>query len=192
VPVTLITGPTRSGKSLWAEKLALRSHQSVIYIATAISSDQDPEWQDRLALHRSRRPLSWQTWEIPTQLVEALAECPAESCCLVDSLGTWTANWLEASPEIWQRQVEDLLYHLQRSEQTVILVGEEVGWGVVPAFPTGRQFRDRLGSLTQAIASFADQVYLVVAGYGIDLRKYGFLIDSPQGKNSEIADSSLQ
>jgi len=65
---------------------------------------------------------------------------------------------------------------LRQTSSTVILVSEETGWGVVPAYPLGRKFRDRLGYLTRQVGAVADPVYLVVAGYAVDLRLIGTAI----------------
>lgn len=169
----LVTGPARSGKSEWAEQLAVQSQRSVIYLATAALHPQDGEWQARLARHRQRRPPDWQLWEVPLALPAAIATAPAHHCLLVDSLGTWLANLLDQEESTWQQTLEDLLDSLQQTPNPVILVTEETGWGVVPAYPMGRLFRDRLGQLTRQVGAIADAVYLVVAGYAVDLQQVG-------------------
>ena len=169
----LVTGPARSGKSEWAEQLAINSQQPVIYLATAPLYPEDEEWQARLARHRQRRPADWELWEVPLALSAAIATAPAHHCLLVDSLGTWLANLLDQKEATWQRTLEDLLDSLQQSPNPIILVTEETGWGVVPAYPMGRLFRDRLGELTRRVGAIADAVYLVVAGYAVDLQQVG-------------------
>jgi len=169
----LVTGPARSGKSEWAEQLAINSQQPVIYLATAPLYPEDEEWQARLARHRQRRPADWELWEVPLALSAAIATAPAHHCLLVDSLGTWLANLLDQEEATWQRTLEDLLDSLQQSPNPIILVTEETGWGVVPAYPMGRLFRDRLGELTRRVGAIADAVYLVVAGYAVDLQQVG-------------------
>lgn len=169
----LVTGPTRSGKSEWAESLALASGQPVVYVATATASPGDPEWQARLAAHRQRRPATWRTLEVPIELAEAVSNGKVQDYWVVDSLGTWLANCLDQSEAVWQQTQDHLLHHLAQRQQAIVLVAEETGWGVVPAYPLGRTFRDRLGRLTRAIGAIADVVYLVVAGYAVDLRALG-------------------
>ncbi|NJN20770.1 MAG: bifunctional adenosylcobinamide kinase/adenosylcobinamide-phosphate guanylyltransferase [Leptolyngbya sp. RL_3_1] len=169
----LVTGPSRSGKSEWAESLALASGQPVVYVATSMVNPEDPEWQARLAAHRQRRPPTWRTLEVPLELAASLGNGQAHEYWLVDSLGTWVANCLEQSEPDWQRTQAQLISHLQQRRQTLVLVAEETGWGVVPAYASGRTFRDRLGSLTRAVGAIADAVYLVVAGYAIDVRALG-------------------
>jgi adenosylcobinamide kinase/adenosylcobinamide-phosphate guanylyltransferase len=171
--ISLVTGPARSGKSEWAEALATRSGQSVTYIATSQVDPEDLDWQKRVALHRDRRPAHWQLQEIPIALPEAVLSATAQDCLLIDSLGTWLANLLEQDDATWQATVQALVENLQQTPSTVILVSEETGWGVVPAYPIGRLFRDRLGYLTRQVGTVADAVYLVVAGYAVDVKHLG-------------------
>jgi adenosylcobinamide kinase / adenosylcobinamide-phosphate guanylyltransferase len=169
----LVTGPTRSGKSDWAEALALKTQQPVLYIATSQTDPDDLEWQARIAAHRDRRPSDWMLWEVPQDLTTALSEAPRDHCILIDSLGTWLANTLEQSTDQWQQTQAALLEVLQQRSHQMIFVAEEVGWGVVPAYPAGRLFCDRLGELVRRIGVLADRVYLVTAGYALDIKQLG-------------------
>jgi adenosylcobinamide kinase/adenosylcobinamide-phosphate guanylyltransferase len=92
---------------------------------------------------------------------------------LIDSLGTWLANLLDQDDATWHATVATLVDSLRHTPATVILVSEETGWGVVPAYPIGRLFRDRLGSLTRQVGAVAGAVYLVVAGYAVDVKRLG-------------------
>lgn len=177
----LVTGPTRSGKSEWAEQLALLSNRTVTYIATAQAIPEDPEWLERIRQHQQRRPTSWRLWEIPQALPAALEAGSSEDCFLVDSLGTWTANLLETNQAAWQEECRRLLDALVASQSDIILVAEETGWGVVPAYPLGRQFRDRLGALTRQVAHCTQHTYLVVAGYAVELSTLGQAVDTGRG-----------
>jgi adenosylcobinamide kinase/adenosylcobinamide-phosphate guanylyltransferase len=171
--IVLVTGPARSGKSEWAEQLAADSHRPVVYIATAQVNADDQEWQARIALHQQRRPADWQTLAVAVELATAVATAPPAACLLVDSLGTWLANLLEQDESTWQTTVDGLLESLSQTPCPVILVAEEVGWGVVPAYPMGRLFRDRLGGLIRHISAIATTVYLVTGGYVLDLSVLG-------------------
>ena len=172
--IILVTGPARSGKSAWAETLALQSGKSVIYLATASIDPADAEWQSRIAQHRSRRPLNWITQEVPQQLVTAIKTTPLDSCLLIDSLGTWVANLLEEDETKWKSTEQTFLQILSsQTGRDVILVAEETGWGVVPAYPLGRKFRDRLGNLTRHLGAIAQPVYLVTGGHVLNLSALG-------------------
>jgi len=170
----LVTGPARSGKSEWAESLAINSGKKVIYIATSEIDANDLEWQTRIEQHKNRRPSNWITLEIPVKLSETLAAYSDEnSCILVDSLGTWLANILEQDEQVWNETLEVVIESLLKAKGDVILVGEETGWGVVPSFPIGRLFRDRLGSLIRRVGAISDFVYLVTGGYVLPLNDLG-------------------
>ncbi len=167
----LVTGAARSGKSEWAEQLAMDSGKSVIYIATAQENLDDQEWQARIEKHRSRRPRTWQTQTVPTALSEAISN--SANCLLIDSLGTWLANLLEQSDAEWEKTIKQLFQSFEKTDSLIIFVAEETGWGVVPAYPTGRTFRDRLGNLTRRIGAIADTVYLVTGGHALNLSQLG-------------------
>ncbi|PSN77312.1 bifunctional adenosylcobinamide kinase/adenosylcobinamide-phosphate guanylyltransferase, partial [filamentous cyanobacterium CCP4] len=175
--ISLVTGPARSGKSEWAEALATQSGQLVTYIATSSVDPADLDWQQRVKIHRDRRPAQWQLKEVPIALPEAILAATAQDCLLIDSLGTWLANLLDQDDATWQSTAEALVESLRQTPATVILVSEETGWGVVPAYPIGRLFRDRLGQLTRQVGTVAGAVYLVVAGYAVDVKELGVGVD---------------
>ena len=179
--IILVTGAANSGKSEWAEYLAIQTNQSLIYIATGQKNESDLEWMQKIEAHQKRRSSQWQTWEIPEQLPSAINQIPMDSCTLIDSLGTWVANYLEAEDSIWQQQTEQLISNLQNAHSSpIIIVAEETGWGIVPAYELGRIFRRRLGKLTRQIGTIAELVYLVVGGYAIDISKIGINLDQPE------------
>ncbi|HEY9616891.1 MAG TPA: bifunctional adenosylcobinamide kinase/adenosylcobinamide-phosphate guanylyltransferase [Microcoleaceae cyanobacterium] len=169
----LVTGPARSGKSEWAEHLAAQSGHSVIYVATAQVNPDDPEWLARIQQHQQRRPADWVTQPVPIALSACIQTAQPTDCLLIDSLGTWVANLLEQSDQSWEHILTELIGHLSQSVSTIILVAEETGWGVVPAYASGRLFRDRLGDLTRRVAAIADGAYLVTAGYVLNLKQLG-------------------
>ncbi len=171
--LSLVIGPAKSGKSEWAEALAVSTGKPVTYAATAELDPGDREWQTRIERHRQRRPANWTTVEVPEKLPAAILAAPAGSCLLVDSLGTWVANLLELDDAIWERVQQDFLLGLQQAAADVILVAEETGWGVVPAYPLGRAFRDRLGTLARLTGAIANPVYLVTGGHVLNLSALG-------------------
>lgn len=181
--IILVTGPTKSGKSEWAEQLALRqerrpaAQKSVIYVATAQENPSDREWQARLELHRQRRPTRWKTLPVEIELASVFLSATENDCLLIDSLGTWLANLVEQDDEIWQQNLKNFLQNLRSVKSDVILVSEETGWGVVPAYPIGRTFRDRLGHLTRCVGAIADTVYLVTGGHVLNLSQLGCPLD---------------
>ncbi len=175
-----MTGPARSGKSEWAEILAMQSQKEVIYVATAVESSDDKEWQQRIQQHKRRRPQDWVTLEMPYELSAALADAKPNICLLVDSLGTWVANLLEQDELTWQNIVQEFLETVQLVAADIIFVAEETGWGVVPAYPTGRTFRDRLGQLVRQLGVICQEVYLVTGGHVLNLSMLGSPLPSPR------------
>jgi adenosylcobinamide kinase / adenosylcobinamide-phosphate guanylyltransferase len=171
--IILVTGPARSGKSEWAEHLALTCDRSVIYVATSQADPHDAEWQARLRSHQQRRPTHWQTVEAPTDLITVFQSASADQCLLVDSVGTWLANLLMLEHLDWPQTLSQLLVTTQQCPARLLFVAEEVGWGVVPAYPLGRTFRDRLGEAIRALAAIADVTYLVTGGHILNLTQLG-------------------
>ena len=176
--VILVTGPARSGKSEWAETLALQSGKKVVYVATALLGSDDKEWQQRIIQHQNRRPQSWITLEVPFELSGTLADAKPSTVLLVDSLGTWVANHLEKDDKSWLDIVEEFLETVQLVAAEMIFVAEETGWGVVPALPIGQTFRDRLGSLTRKLGVVCQTAYLVTGGHALNLSVLGTRLES--------------
>ncbi|AFY42656.1 bifunctional adenosylcobinamide kinase/adenosylcobinamide-phosphate guanylyltransferase [Nostoc sp. PCC 7107] len=171
--VILITGAARSGKSEWAEYLATQSGKQVIYVATATENPADVEWQKRIQAHQQRRPQNWTILAVPIELSATLADAKPRSCLLVDSLGTWVTNLLDQDEISWQKTIAEFLDTVQLVAADMLFVAEEVGWGVVPAYPIGRLFRDRLGSLVRQLGAICDTVYLVTGGHVLNLSVLG-------------------
>ncbi|HWD96887.1 MAG TPA: bifunctional adenosylcobinamide kinase/adenosylcobinamide-phosphate guanylyltransferase [Acidimicrobiales bacterium] len=158
---TLILGGARSGKSVVAERLAERSGVPVTYVAT-VRLGEDQDLVQRVAAHRERRPPEWSTIECGDDLADVLTS--TSGTVLVDSLGPWLA----ALPGL-RCDLDVLVAALQGRGGDTIIVSEEVGLGVHPETAVGREFRDALGTLNQAIAHECDDVLLVVAGRSLSL-----------------------
>lgn len=151
--ITLILGGARSGKSAVAESMAPAT--GVIYFATGVAAD--PDMAARIGVHRSRRPPAWTTLEAGDDLCGAVRGTPGFG--LVDSLTTWVAG----APG-FDVDIDALCGALVEREGDTVVVSDEVGLGVHPSTGSGRQFRDALGVVNQAVAGVADEVLLVVAG----------------------------
>jgi adenosylcobinamide kinase/adenosylcobinamide-phosphate guanylyltransferase len=162
--MTLVLGGARSGKSRYAEGLiaALPApwQSPWTYVATAESGDE--EMAERIATHRGRRGPKWQTIEAPRDLAGAL-KSSRKTPVLVDCLTLWLSNLMLAETDI-EAEVAHLEAALAAVTAPVVLVSNEVGYGIVPDYPLGRRFRDQQGILNQKIAARADRVVLVVAG----------------------------
>ncbi len=178
--VILVTGPARSGKSEWAEVLAMQSGKTVVYVATATENPADEEWHQRIHQHQQRRPQDWVTLSVPMELSATLADAKPNTCLLVDSLGTWVANLLEQNEVDWENTLSEFLETVQLVAADLLFVAEETGWGVVPAYPLGRRFRDRLGALVRQLGTICEVVYLVTGGHVLNLSVLGSPLPAPK------------
>src|SRR6266516_2766662 len=182
----VILGGARSGKSAFAERLAVSSERSVAFIATATVGDD--EMRERIARHRASRPKGWHTLEEPLDLARAVRQAAElADVVLLDCVTLWLGNvLLQASGQHAQdEQGEEALHTTSRLfderalkeieamlavvkslglNKTLIVVTNEIGLGIVPAYPLGRLYRDTLGYVNQRLAQVAERVYLMVAG----------------------------
>ena len=170
----LITGGARSGKSRHAESLALVHDGEVIYIATA-ERREDESFATRIAHHTARRPVAWGLVESGRGLADVLAEQGKPGrLLLIDCLGMWLMRFFNEQGEFqdahWQHERQQLLATLTVSPATILLVTNEIGWGVVPLGAETRHFVDELGRLNQDIAAISQQVTLVACGQPLALR----------------------
>lgn len=167
---TLILGGARSGKSDLAERLAAAGRAKVTYIATARAGDA--EMADRIAHHRARRPSAWTLVEEPLALADVLHKHAADDrVLLVDCLTLWLSNLLgHADPGCFERERAALLRVLPACPGDVVLVGNEVGMGIVPLGELSRRFVDESGRLHQALAAQCERVVFVAAGLPLALK----------------------
>lgn len=189
--IVLVSGPVRSGKSDYAEELTKAASEKaaaatgvspeelVAYVATAEAGDQ--EMASRIAAHQARRPQAWLTKEAPFHPAAAIQEAYAAGrrVLLLDCLTMLVSNWLcRLLPEEEQEQlleqdyfsamaqpVEEMFALIRSLEDvTLVMVTDEVGWGLVPDNALGRLYRDLAGRINRQAAAAADQAWLVVMG----------------------------
>jgi adenosylcobinamide kinase/adenosylcobinamide-phosphate guanylyltransferase len=169
--VTLVLGGVRSGKSRFALQLASKA-PTVTFVATARACDD--EMRVKIERHRAERPAHWKTREEPLKLAELIAEIGArDDLVLVDCLTLFAANLMEAHGQdslALLAATQDLISALRKAKCRVVLVSNEVGSGIVPAYAAGRQFRDVLGELNQQVAAIADEVILMIAGLPLPIK----------------------
>lgn len=163
---TLILGGARSGKTRHALTLAERTGARLVMIATA--EPGDAEMAARIDRHRAERGPRWRTVEAPLDLPRALRALDADACAVVDCLTLWVSNLLHAGRDL-EAEAGELLEALGGPAE-VILVSNEVGWGVVPDNALARRFRDVAGRLHQRLAERVDRVVLVAAGLPLVLK----------------------
>ncbi|MGI4876877.1 MAG: bifunctional adenosylcobinamide kinase/adenosylcobinamide-phosphate guanylyltransferase [Janthinobacterium lividum] len=165
---TLFIGGARSGKSRLAQRAAEATGGELVFIATAQAFDD--EMRDRIKRHRSDRDARWRTVESPFELPEAiLLEARAGRTLLIDCLTLWASNVMLAELDADAAGAK-LVAAIASATGTIVLVTNEVGWGIVPDNALARQFRDVAGRLNQQVAAAVDDVRLVVAGIAMRLK----------------------
>jgi adenosylcobinamide kinase/adenosylcobinamide-phosphate guanylyltransferase len=164
--VSTITGAVASGKSRFALEMALGYGGIKTFIATAIPFDD--EMRNKIERHRGERGKAFQTVEAPVNLVEAIQEAQIESSVIVvDCVTVWLNNLFHqdrGQVEKFDDQIQRLIEVLSSAAAHIILVTNEVGWGVMPENALARRYADALGRLNQRIASVSDEVVMVIAG----------------------------
>lgn len=176
--LTLVLGGARSGKSRYAQTLASQASASVLYVATAEAGDA--EMAARIAAHRAERPASWDTLEAPIGVGEAIRRAeqrkgPAArpQIVVLDCLTLLANNVIgalagdvtpQAAEAALMCEVNGLFDAYQATDAAWLVVSNEVGLGLVPAYPLGRAYRDALGRANQRLAAVADNVLFLVAG----------------------------
>jgi adenosylcobinamide kinase / adenosylcobinamide-phosphate guanylyltransferase len=169
MPLTLLLGGARSGKSALAVRLAGRWDGPVTVVVTGEA--RDAEMADRIRRHRAGRPGHWCTVEAPREPEAALAAAPADAFVVLDCLTLWVANLLEQGLD--DRRVEDLARSAAATAAArpapTVAVSNEVGAGIVPADALSRRYRDLLGQVNAVWAAAADQALLLVAGRAVAL-----------------------
>jgi adenosylcobinamide kinase / adenosylcobinamide-phosphate guanylyltransferase len=173
---TLVLGGIRSGKSRWAEDAIaepLAADQPVHYLATGHADGGDPEWRQRVAEHRDRRPSHWCTIETD-DIATQLRRSPGTPT-LVDDIGGWLTATLDRR-QAWEGgsvsdDLDELADAVSDFGSPLVLVSPEVGLTVHAATASARRFTDELGALNQRLAALCERVVLVVAGQPLPIKQ---------------------
>jgi adenosylcobinamide kinase/adenosylcobinamide-phosphate guanylyltransferase len=165
----LVLGGARSGKTVFAERLAMRSGERPVYLATAAMLDD--EMRERITTHQRSRSGRFTTIEEPLELSHAVLRAAREhDVVLVDCLTLWITNLLVAGHDV-AGATEELAATLPEVTQArVILVSNEVGLGIVPENALARTFRDLAGSAHQRLAEICSDVYFIAAGLPLTMK----------------------
>lgn len=186
--LVLVLGGANSGKSEFAEKLAATFGDRVLFVATG--SPVDETMRLRIAQNRQRRPLTWRTLETGTNIARSLAkEPPDEAVILLDSLSSIVSNLVlrarsrdESGNEkidatVGKRvaaEIDALLKWHGGAQKALVIVSDEVGMGLAsPDMPFAAEYAQLLAAQNRRIADEAEEVYLMIAGMPLDLRKIG-------------------
>jgi adenosylcobinamide kinase/adenosylcobinamide-phosphate guanylyltransferase len=194
----LILGGARSGKSDYAQRLAESRPGPVRFVATAQAADD--EMKARIAAHRQRRPARWQTIELPRGVGRYMLEHSQPSgVVLLDCVTLLISNCMldnghavepdqAAAHAAVHDEIESLLHAIRQSGCEWIVVSNEVGQGIVPAYATGRMYRDLLGWANKELARQADEVIWMVAGIPVPVGQYRAEAATAESAANEVDD----
>ena len=181
--LVLILGGARSGKSDHAQRLAEAASGPVVFVATGQAVDD--EMKRRIQAHRQGRPRQWETIELPTGVGQYMLEHPQPAgVVLLDCLTLLISNIMmqaaadslqpdeEAARAAVEQEMGLISDAIRLSDSEWIVVSNEVGQGIVPAYASGRLFRDLLGWANKEMAQRADEVLWMVAGIPVPISQY--------------------
>ena len=178
----LLIGGARSGKSHFAQELALKLDKPVLFVATAEASDE--EMRHRIEEHQKTRPATWSTLEVNTHIGSRIEqEIGRAQVVIIDCITLLVNNVFGQyshqsgeqidAPLIEQKltsEISELVECIDHTAASFIIVTNEVGTGLVPANRVGRLYRDLLGKANQILAQRADEIYLMVAGLPLTIK----------------------
>ena len=180
--LVLITGGASSGKSHFAQELALKLGETVLFVATAEAGDE--EMRQRIEGHKRRRPAAWCTLEVTSDVGKQILEKIGEAQVVIVDCITLLVNniFSQYSDETGEQidapliekgvvaEIGELIECINRLDASFIIVTNEVGLGLVPANRLGRLYRDLLAKANRMLAQAADEVYLMVAGLSVPVK----------------------
>ena len=163
-----VTGPTRSGKSQLAEFL-IKEQNLVTYIATSKPRPNDLAWEKRIENHRKRRPNNWSLIEHPNDICNVIESLSDNESILIDSLGGLVEQHIKVDNDQWDYFQRKLVKCFTAKKFCIVVVSEEVGWGIVPATPIGHLFRERHSYLTSLVSRYSNKKWMAINGNAINL-----------------------
>ena len=193
--VTFVIGGARSGKSTFAEMKAKEYAEKVLYLATAVVTDE--AMADRVKKHQEQRPKNWSTLEMYSNFktLENNKEFINSDTILVDCMTTLIGNFMfdsrldfdscsiELVNELEKRitiEVMELINVCNSNNKKLIIVSNETGMGVVPSYYMGNYFRDISGRINNKLSDKSDFMYFIFSGIPIKLKHKGEMVKWPQ------------
>ena len=178
----LIIGGARSGKSDYAQELAMSLPQPVLFVATAEAGDE--EMRQRIQAHREKRPSTWKTLESPVSVGDRIRnETGSIPTVIIDCITLLVNNVFNKytgldgeliDSDLIEKdltaEIESLVECMSEVNASFIVVTNEVGHGLVPASGMSRLYRDMLGKTNRVLAKNMDEVYMMVAGLPVKIK----------------------
>ena len=163
--IVFITGGTKSGKSEFAEHLA-KELKKLSYVALSENVLEDKEWQDKINLHRKRRPKDWNLIETK-DLLNTLSK--EDGPLLIDSIGGFVMENIGKGNTEWSTKMHSLISLLVKRESVTFIVGEQVGWSLVSEYKIGNTYIERIGELQKRITKISKDNWLAINGRAIKI-----------------------
>ncbi len=163
--IILVSGGIKSGKSDFAENIA-KKHSEITYVALSDKYPDDKDWQKKISIHKSKRPIHWKTIET-LNLLNVLKK--EKNVLLIDSIGGFVFSKLNLNQNDWIEQVKLLIEALLTYKKDIIIVGEQTGWSLVSEFDIGKKFSERLGEILSEITKVSDENWLTINGKALSL-----------------------
>ena len=163
--IVFITGGTKSGKSEFAEYLAMKL-KNLSYVALSENNLDDKDWQDKINLHRKRRPKDWKLIET-TDLLNTLRK--EEGPLLIDSIGGFVMQSIGKKQNECSAKMNSLISLLMKRKSITIIVGEQVGWSLVSEYQIGNTYIERIGELQKRITKISNDNWLAINGRAIKI-----------------------
>ncbi len=164
-PIIFVTGGTKSGKSEFAEHLA-KEVKGISYVALSENNIDDKEWQEKLNLHRKRRPKDWGLIET-TDLLNTLSN--EDGPLLIDSIGGFVMESIGKEHKEWLKMMDSLISLLIKRKSITFIVGEQVGWSLVSEYKIGNTYIERIGELQKRITKISKDNWLTINGRAIKI-----------------------
>ena len=163
--IVFITGGTKSGKSEFAEHLG-NEVKKLSYVALSENNLDDKEWQDKINLHRKRRPKDWKLIET-TDLLNTLSK--EDGPLLIDSIGGFVMESINKKDKEWLIKMNSLINLLKKRKSKTFIVGEQVGWSLVSEYKIGNTYIERIGELQKRITKISKDNWLAINGRAIKI-----------------------
>jgi len=163
--IVFITGGTKSGKSEFAEHLA-KEVKKLSYVALSEYNLDDKDWQEKINLHRKRRPKNWKLIET-TDLLNTLRK--EDGPFMIDSIGGFVMKSIGKEQNDWSAKMNALISLLMKRKSITIIVGEQVGWSLVSEYKIGNTYIERIGELQKRITKISKDNWLAINGRAIKI-----------------------
>ena len=163
--IIFISGGTKSGKSEFAEYLA-KETKKLSYVALSENNIDDKEWQEKIKLHKERRPKDWKLIET-TDLLNTLIK--ENGPLLIDSIGGFVMESIDNEHKEWSKKMHSLISLLMKRKRITIIVGEQVGWSLVSEYKVGNIYIERIGELQKRLTKISKDNWLAINGRAIKI-----------------------